>query len=201
VGAFLLQFAIKNMLPNGRKADRIPALVYSLANGDTSLLTGIVQDLSNGLTSGSTAMAFAVMCSDGWSSSRRQLAQEQASHSVFGDAPFVHLDARLCSKVSATRPTSDSLLPIWSSVRTLLISGTLDSNTPVSQAEEVLWGLANGGSVIVENGFHETLPSPDVQAIVTEFFSGADVSRRIIQLAPPSFLTIKEAETSQQVAH
>jgi hypothetical protein len=30
-------------------------------------------------------------------------------------------------------------------------------------------------SIIVENGFHETLPSPDVQAIVTEFFSDADV--------------------------
>jgi pimeloyl-ACP methyl ester carboxylesterase len=201
VGAFLLQFAIKSMLPNGRKADRIPALVYSLANGDTSLLTGIVQDLYNGLTSGYTAMQFAVMCSDGWSNSRRQLAQEQAAHSVFADVPFFQHDARLCSGVSATRPASDSLLPIWSSVPTLLISGTLDGNTPVYQAEEVLWGLANGGSVVVENGFHETLPSSEVQAIVTEFFSGAEVKRRIVQFAPLNFLTIEEAKTSQLVAH
>lgn len=201
VGAFLLEFAVKNMLPNGRKADRIPAFVYSLAKGDTSQLTGIVQDLYNGLASGSTAMEFAVMCSDGWSGSRRQLAQEQASHSVFGDAPFVQLDPRLCSGVSAARPESDSLLPVWSSVPTLLLSGTLDSNTPVYQAEEVLWGLANGGSVIVENGFHETLPSPEVQAIVMEFFSGSDIRRRTVPFAPPSFLTIEEAERPAQAAH
>lgn len=98
VGAFLLQFAIKDMSPNGRKAGRIPALVYSLAHGDTFLLTDIVQDLYNSLTSGFTAMQFAVLCSDGWSAGRRQLALEQAPLSVFGDAPFVHLDAGPCSE-------------------------------------------------------------------------------------------------------
>lgn len=201
VGAFLLQFVIKDMLPNGRKADRIPALVYSLAHRDLSLLTEIVQDLYNSLSSGFTAMQFAVMCSDGWSSGRRQLAQEQASHSVFGDAPFVHLDPRLCSEVSAASPRSDSLLPFWSSVPALLVNGTLDSNAPDFQAEEVLWGLADGRSVSVENGFHETLPSPDVQALVAEFFGGGDVRRRVVQLPPLDFLTIEEAKASQQPAH
>jgi hypothetical protein len=201
VGAFLLQFAIKDMLSNGRKADRIPALVYSLARRDSSLLTGIVQDLYNALTSGFTAMQFAVLCSDGWSGGRRQLAEEQAAHSVFGDAPFVHLDARLCSDVGAASPRSDSLLPFWSSVPALLVSGTLDCNTPAFQAEEVLWGLANGGSVVVENGFHETLPSPDVQAVVAEFLSGADVRRRVVLFSQPGFLTIEEAKASQQATH
>jgi len=137
VGAFLLRFAIKDMLPNGRKADRIPALVYSLAQGDPSLLTKTVQDLNDSLASGFTAMQFAVLCSDGWSAGRRQLAEEQASHSAFGDAPFVHLDARLCSAISRTSQPGDSLLPFWTSVPALLISGTLDSNTPGFQAEEV----------------------------------------------------------------
>jgi len=201
VGAFLLQFAIMRMLPNGRKADRIPALVYSLADRDPSLLTESVQDLYNGLTSGFTAMEFAVSCSDGWSAGRRQLAQEQVPLSVFGDAPFVHLDAHLCSEVNVATPRSGSFLPIWSSVPALLVTGTLDSNTPGFQAEEVLWGLANGGSILVENGFHETLPAPEVQAVVTEFFSGADVRRRVIQFPVPGFLTIEEAKTSQQAAH
>jgi pimeloyl-ACP methyl ester carboxylesterase len=198
VGAFLLQFAVKGMLPNGRKADRIPAFVYSLARGDTSLLTEIVQDLYNGLTSGFSAMQFGVSCSDGWSAARHQLAQEQASHSVFGDAPFIHLDTGLCSGVSAASSRNDSLLPVWSSVPALLVSGTLDSTTPSFQAEEVLSGFVNGGFVLVENGFHETLPSPDVQALVTEFFSGADIRRRMVQFSPPDFLTIEEAKTSRQ---
>lgn len=196
VGPFILQFAVKSMLPNGRKADHIPALVYSLANGDTSLLTGIVQDLYDGLTSGSTAMEFAVMCSDGWFAARRQLAEEQASHSVFGDASFFQLDPRLCNALSAAPPVLDSLRPVWSPVTALLVNGTLDSNTPLYQAEEVLAGLPNGESVTVENGFHETLPSPDIQAVVVEFLGGTDSGRRIIQFAPPEFLTIAQANTA-----
>jgi len=143
-------------------------------------------------------MQFAISCSDGWSSGRRQLALEQASHSVFGDAPFVHLDPLLCGEMAAPGAQRDSLLPFWSSVPTLLVTGTLDGNTPASQAEEVLWGLANGGSLLVENGFHETLPSPDVQAVVTQFFSGVDIRRRVIEFSPPVFLTVEEAKRPRQ---
>ena len=198
VGAFVLQFAVKSMLPNWQKAGRIPALVYSVAQGDTSLLTGIVQDLYNGLTAGFTAMQFGMSCSEGWSAARRQLGLEQAPHSIFGDVPFIQLDTGLCNDVRAARPASDSLLPVWSSVPLLLISGTLDSNTPEFQAAEVLWGFPNGGSLLVENGFHETLPSPDVQAIVAEFLNGIDIRRRVIRQDPPDFLTIEEAKASKQ---
>lgn len=199
VGAFLLRFAVKDMLSNGRKAGEIPALVYSVARGDPALLTGVAQSLYGGLTSGFSAMQFAVSCSDGSSSERRQLAREQASQSVFGDVPFIHLDPRVCG-VSGAGPHSD-FSPIWSTVLTMLVSGTLDSNTPVYQAEEVRWGLANGVSLIVENGFHETLPSTDVQAEVTEFFSGANAGRRVLRFAPPKFLTIEEAKTVRRGEH
>jgi hypothetical protein len=96
----------------------------------------------------------------------------------------------------AASPPSNSFLPFWSAVPALLVSGTLDSNSPGFQADEVLWGLANGESVLVENGFHETLPAPDVQAVVTEFLSGASVGRRVLQLPPLGFLTIEAAKTS-----
>lgn len=201
VGAFLLQFAIKDMLPNGRKAGRIPALVYSLAHRDPSLLTDMVQNLYNSLDSGFTAMQFAVLCTDGWSSGRRAVAQDQASRSVFGDAPFVHLDSRLYRGVVPANSRRDSLLPFWSSVPTLLVSGTLDSNTPGFQAEEVLWGLAHGSFLRVENGFHETLPSPEVQAVVAEFLGGADVRNQAVRFPPPEFLTIEEAKAAPPATH
>jgi len=193
VGAFVLKLTVKNMLFTGRQADSVPALVYSLSQGDPTLLIPAVQALYNALTSGFSMMQFSVSCSDGWSAERRRLAEAQASLSVFGDAPFVHLDPALCGAVGSASPQSDSLLPVWSSVPTLLVSGTLDSNTPAFQSDQIVWGLSNGESVRVENGFHETLPSTDVQPIVMEFLGGGDVGDRSVAIPPPTFLTIEKA--------
>jgi len=74
------------------------------------------------------------------------------------------------------------------------VTGTLDSNTPVFDAEEALWGFAHGGLVSVENGFHETLPSAEVQEVVTELFGGADIGGRTLRFPAPEFLTIEEAK-------
>ncbi len=193
-GPFLLQFAVKDMLSNGRKANRVPALVYSVARGDATLLIPEAQELYNALASGFNAMQFAVSCSDGWSAVRRQQAEAQASQSAFGDVPFVHLDPQLCEAVGGASVDPNSLLPIWSTVPTLLLSGTLDSSTPAFQADQLLWGLLNGVSIHVRNGFHETLPAPQVQLLVASFFAGLDVRGRVVELPPPTFLTIKNAE-------
>ena len=201
VGAFPVQFAIRGMLPNGRQVGRIPALVYSLAHRDPALVSVAVQGLYNGLISGFTAMQFAVACSDGWSSARRELAREQASRSLFGDAPFVQLDPRICGSAGGSAAPDDSLVPSWSSVPTLIVNGTLDSNTPIYQAENVGWGLANAEFITVENGFHETLPAEEVQALTAQFLSGGRVGRRIVRLPEPEFATVEEAKASQQVAH
>jgi len=201
LGPFPVQFAIKGMLPNGRQVGRVPALVYSLAHRDPALLAGAVQDLYSGLMSGFSAMQFAVACSDGWSSARRELAREEAARSLFGDVPFAHLDPRICEGVGAGPAPADSLLPVWRSVPTLLVNGTLDGNTPTYQAEEVGWGLANAEFVTVENGFHETLPAEEVQALVAQFLGGAQIGRRMVHLPAPDFLTIEEAKTAQQTAH
>lgn len=198
VGPAVAQFVVKDMLPNGRKVSQIPALIDSLARRDPSLIKANVEDLYNGLSSGFTAMQFAVACSDGWSSGRRQLAKEQAFHSVFGDVPFMQLDSKLCTSMGIEPEKSSSLLPFWSSAHMLLIAGTLDSNTPPFQAEQLLEGFPNGQMIIVKNGFHETLPSPDVQALVVEFLSGRDVSTTTVEFAPPVFAPIGQAAGQQR---
>jgi pimeloyl-ACP methyl ester carboxylesterase len=198
VGAFFLQFAVKEMLPNARRADRIPALVYSMAQRDSSLLALNVQDFYNALTSGFTLMEFATLCSDGWSAERMQIARVQTSRSAFGDASFVHLDHRICSAIGAERRNSAPLLPVWSTVPTLLVSGTLDSNAPDFGAEEDSWGFENSTFVQVENGFHETLPSPEVQTLVTAFLGGSDVRVRQLRFPPLAFLTIDAAKAPPQ---
>jgi len=187
VGPVVAQFVVKEMLPNGRRVGQLPALVYSLARRDSSLIKPAVEDLYNGLASGFTAMQFSVACSDGWSLGRRQDALDQAPHSVFGDIPFVHLDPELCDRIGVKARAPASRLPLWSPAHALLINGSLDGNSPPFQAEEVLWGFPNAEYVSVKNGFHETLPSQAVQALVVEFFGGRDVSMTEIQFPPPSF--------------
>lgn len=82
---------------------------------------------------------------------------------------------------------------LFSTVPALFVSGTLDANTPPFQAEEVRWGFPESTHLIVENGGHETLPGEEVQAVVVEFFKGADVRGRAVSFAPPRFLSIEEA--------
>jgi pimeloyl-ACP methyl ester carboxylesterase len=81
----------------------------------------------------------------------------------------------------------------------LFISGTLDSNTPPFQAEELRWGMPNATHLIVANAGHEdTLPHPEVQVIIGEFLAGRDVSARRVALPAPKFLSVEEAKRDRK---
>jgi pimeloyl-ACP methyl ester carboxylesterase len=93
---------------------------------------------------------------------------------------------------SENRQSLDTRL--WSTIPALFVSGTLDTNTPPFQAEEVRWGFPNSVHLIVENGGHETLPSADVQTVIVDFFKGHDVKARTVSFERPKFLTVEEAK-------
>ena len=98
------------------------------------------------------------------------------------------------SKLSALNLGQEFRTPIWSPVAALFLSGSLDSETPPSNAEEVRWGFPNSTHIIVEYGFHETLPSRQVQDVVIDFFSGLDVSGRRVVFERPQFLSSEQAK-------
>jgi fermentation-respiration switch protein FrsA (DUF1100 family) len=83
---------------------------------------------------------------------------------------------------------------LWSTLPALFISGTLDTNTPPFQAEEVRWGFPNSVHLIVENGGHETLPSSEVQTVIADFFKGQDVKGRTVSFERTRFLSVEEAK-------
>ena len=56
------------------------------------------------------------------------------------------------------------------------------------------WGFPDSTHLVVENGGHETLPSEEVQAVVIDFFKGANVRGRVVSFAPPEFLSVEEAK-------
>jgi len=91
--------------------------------------------------------------------------------------------------------------PVVSNVRTLIVSGELDFNTPPFQGEELRWGLSNATHLVVLHAGHEqTLWQNDTALpVVLDFLRGEDVSRRSITYPPLRFLPL--AGTDPAVSH
>ena len=81
--------------------------------------------------------------------------------------------------------------PLVSDVRTLLLSGSLDWNTPPYQAERLRWGMPNATHISVENAGHEqVLPQPKIQQAIFRFLRGEDVSDVHVSLPPLRFVPL-----------
>ena len=185
VGKVALQIALDG-LSDGRTLPTLPAFFHSVSRGDYSMLTRRGEGLYNSLNgSGSSAMSMAIGCSSGWSEERMAKAQREGRQSVVGTATMRRPE--FCKAIGIRDLGPEFRSRIWSTAPVLFVSGTLDGNTPPYQAEEVRWGFPNGGHLIVENGAHETLPASDVQAVVTDFFKGQDISGRRVVLPSPRF--------------
>ena len=77
-----------------------------------------------------------------------------------------------------------------------IFSGALDADTPPVKAERTRWGFSQSTIIVVENGFHETLPAPEVQSLVVDFLHGTDVKDRHITFDVPTFLSLDDAKKS-----
>jgi pimeloyl-ACP methyl ester carboxylesterase len=192
VGKIGLQWLVRHTMTDARNYARLPALFQTIDRGDHSLLTRYIEPLYHGFQ-GRSPMANAVDCSIGWSPERLARANREAQQSSFGN---VHLQrtAGFCNPVGIDMSRRRSPVRLYSELPALFVSGTLDTNTPPFQAEEVRWGFPNSTHLIVENGGHETLPSAEVQTVIVDFFRGENVSGRAITFAPPDFLSVEEAK-------
>jgi len=192
-GKFVLQLLVEMRFKDGRSVPVLPALVATVARGDYSLFAPLVARLHQGF-SNLSIMQFPMTCSDGASIERRTLVSRQTAQTVLGDPSDLALDPKLCAEVGNPDLGPEFRSPVWSTVPTLFLSGSMDSETPPSNAENVRWGFPNSVHIIVENGFHETLPASEVQDIVVDFFKGQDVSGRRVTFARPVFLNLEQAK-------
>ena len=89
---------------------------------------------------------------------------------------------------------------MWS-VRCLLISGSLDFNTPPYQSEEFRWGAPNATHLTVENAGHEQIFFQNQSAgpVVRDFLAGKDVKERRISYPPLHFVPL--TGTDPNVTH
>lgn len=192
VGQAGLQQLVAQALNGGVSV--LPALLKTVSDGDYSVLQPLMEHTYNGFSPGLTLVGRAMDCATGASPERAAEAAEEAARSLLDNARNIHLQTSVCQEaVGRFSLGPDYRLPIFGTAPTLFLSGTLDSNTPPFGAEKVRWGFPNGTHIVVENGFHETLPATQVQDAVFDFLNGQDVSGRRIVFAPPRFDTIAEA--------
>jgi pimeloyl-ACP methyl ester carboxylesterase len=184
IGAFGFQHIVVRDLGDTNDWPALPGLIVRTAQGDYGLLTQFARRRWGALPS---LMWAATDCASGSSIARSTEAAAQAKLSRFGTS-MAFADAALCKSIAAADLGDAFRLPIASSVPTLFISGTLDSQTPPYQAEAIRWGFTRGVHIIVENAGHEsTLPAPAVRAAIARFARGEPVQSQFIQLPLPAF--------------
>lgn len=198
IGKAGFQLLLATKLAASGGAAIIPALVDSVNRGDDSILQLLVQRFANGFRTGMTLVGRAIDCSRPRAGENRRIANAEARRSLLGNPRNIDLDPAVCAAVGTAPSKTNSELPppLLSETPVLFISGTLDANTPPFFAEQIRWGLPNARHVIVTNGFHETLPSADIQKIVADFLTGKMIGSPSIVFDVPKFLSIEEARAA-----
>ncbi|HEY0024584.1 MAG TPA: alpha/beta fold hydrolase [Longimicrobium sp.] len=182
VGGIGLRWVMRMKMADGRTYGSIPALLLALDRGEYQALARELEPLYNGFSR--SAMATAVDCAGGWPEGRMMDAGRAAQGALFRN---VNLQWESGACAGAGVRTGRGGPPVFTTVPTLFISGTLDTNTPPFQAEEVRWGFPVSVHLVIDNAGHESLPSPAVQDIVARFLAGEDVSAARVSFPAPRF--------------
>ena len=201
VGPFGLRWILRIDAGDATDLPVFPRLLWSIDQGDPSVLAWFVRKRAGGAL-GFSGMNHAMDAASGATKGRMALIESQAATSRFadvvnfGDEP----DPEIPDLGDAFRS------PVVTPVRTLLLSGSLDFNTPPYQSEEFRWGAPNATHIEVENAGHEQIffQNETVGPVVRDFLAGKDVRERKVSYPPLRFVPLSGTDpsvTHPSVAH
>jgi pimeloyl-ACP methyl ester carboxylesterase len=189
VGKFALQLIIEQDLGDTNDLPVFPALFYSMDKGDYSILQRFVEKRFTRRT-GLPILKDVMDLASGTTRERQERIRREAKRTLLGNVmnfPYPDIGEAYGHPDLGDQFRS----PVRTNVPTLFISGTLDANTPPSQAEEVRKGFARSVHLIVENAGHESmLPDQLVQRTILDFFRGRDVKHVKVSLPALRFSPI-----------
>ena len=185
IGKEGFQYLLRRDIGDTNDTRNVIRMIRDTAKGDYAMLGAFAARRYAEVGGGAALMGFAMDCASGTSSERMARINREIAGSLLGvmtNYPF----PQICEALGIQALPESFRAPVTSTVPALFISGSLDSNTPPYQAEEVRWGFPVSVHVIVENAGHEsTLTLPDVRRLMVDFLLGKDVSgRRVIAPHP-----------------
>jgi len=185
LGGFAIQLMAGGLIANPQTLVMLPKLYLALDAGRTEVLTPLMGEFAGLL--GIAGMPEATDLASGISPARLALVRREAKTAVLGSAlnfpmpqllgvvPGVDLGERFRSPLRIEHPA-------------LLVAGTLDGRTPMSEQDEVAAQFQRKSRVIVENAGHTVFEAhPDVQGLLVKFFRGEAVADTRLSLPAPTF--------------
>ena len=199
IGPFGLQFILRLDIGDGNDFPVFPRLLHTIDRGDPAVLEWFVNKRYPMFARGTSAMSQMFDLASWASDERIERIRAETPACLIG--PVVNMGMlELHEAWGAPDLGPGFRAPIVSDVPLLAFSGTLDSNTPPWQAEQVLEGFSHGMHVVVENAGHEDMLFADRGLTVAafRFLAGEDVSDFSLALPTPRFVPIegRDAEVS-----
>ena len=185
LGGFAIQLMAGGLIANPQTLVMLPGLYLGLDAGRTEVLAPFANEFANLL--GIAGMPEATDLASGISPARLALVRREAKTAVLGEA----LNFPMPQLLGAV-PGVDLGEAFRASFRidhpALLVAGTLDGRTPMSEQDVVAAQFQHKSRVIVENAGHNVFEAhPDVQGLLVRFFRGEAVADTRLALPPPKF--------------
>jgi pimeloyl-ACP methyl ester carboxylesterase len=185
IGKEGFQYLLRQDIGDTNDTRNVIRMIRDTARGDYAMLSAFAARRYAEFGSGVGMMGFAMDCASGTSPERAARINREIPGSVLGvmtNYPF----PQICQALEIAALPESFRAPVFSRLPALFVSGSLDSNTPPYQAEEVRWGFPNSVHVIVENAGHEsTLTLPATRALMVDFLLGKEVEGRRISAPRP----------------
>lgn len=186
-----LQWILLQDVGDGNDFPWFPALLHQIDRGETGLLSWFVEKRWNQVGGPGSMLYWAVDCASGVSQHRLARIRAESRTALLGD--LENGQYRACESIAVPDLGDAFRAPLISDVPLLLVSGTMDSNTPPFQAEEMRWGMANAVHLLVTNAGHEDLiPNPQVQQAIVRFLARENVGNGIIEGKTIEFAAVSE---------
>lgn len=186
VGKLDLQFLLTTLPGRVQHIQAFPEIAYAMSKDDFSALAKF--SLAIRRDSVGSAMSYMMDCASGVSGERWKRIKREEKGTLVGslvDFPFPDV----CQEWGARDLGPVFRSPVKSQVPILLISGTLDGRTPVSNAQEIGTGFPNSTQLIVEEAGHvdASMFTPKTIEAMLQFLKGVPVSTTRIASPPLVF--------------